>query len=395
MKNVIVIGGGIIGLSIAYKYLTKFPNHNLTLIEKEKQIGLHQSGRNSGVLHCGLYYKPNSLKANLAVSGIKQMTDFCIKNQINHDICGKVVVATNDNEIKVLENLAKRGNLNGLLGLKFLNNNELKKREPYVKAKKALLVPQEGIVDFKGVMKMLKKNIIDLGGNVFTGEKFFNLNLLKPNVINSESNEYKFDLLFNCAGLYTDRVFNILTKQKSPIKIIPFRGEYYKLKNNYMDFVNHLIYPVPDPKYPFLGVHYTRMINGDKEVGPNAVLAMKREGYNNTDFSIFDIIDSVTYRGLINFGLKNFSFALNELKSSFSKKDFIKKAKKLVPDVESHMFKKGISGVRAQAVEPNGNLLMDFKILNYQKQVHVLNAPSPGATASLAIADYILNNYCN
>ena len=391
-KNVIVVGGGIIGLSIAYKYQLKYPKDNLIVLEKESDIGLHQSGRNSGVLHCGLYYKPNSLKAKLAVDGIKQMTDFCKVNEIDHDICGKVVVATNYDEVKALEGLASRGKINGLEKLKFLTKSELKKREPFVVSKKSLLVPQEGIVDYKKVQQTLKQIIISNGGQIMQNEKVICLNSSNKDVLETLKNEYKFDLLFNCAGLHADRIYTKLTKLKPQIKIIPFRGEYFKFKDNYKNYVNHLVYPVPDSKFPFLGVHFTRMINGDREVGPNAVLAMKREGYSNTEISFKDSFDSLTYEGLIKFVLNNFSFSLNEFKSSMSKNIFIKKAKKMIPDVNSDMFEKGTTGVRAQAVERNGNLLMDFNIVKHNNQIHVLNAPSPGATASLAIADYVLNN---
>ena len=387
-KNIVIIGGGIIGLSVAFKYQKKFPNHKVVVIEKENKIGQHQSGRNSGVLHCGLYYKPGSLKAKLAVNGIKEMTDFCKKNQIDHEICGKVVVATNENEVKTLENLAIRGGLNGLKNLKFLNKNELAKREPHVYAKKALLVPEEGIVDFKAVQLKLKDLIIENGGKIIQNQRV--TGLASENILKTNKDEYLFNLIFNCSGLHTDRVFENLTGLKPKIKIIPFRGEYFKFKNNFKNLVNHLIYPVPDPKFPFLGVHFTRMINGDREVGPNSVLAFKREGYKNTDISLHDLYDSLTYSGLIKFVLNNFSFSLNEFTTSLSKNLFIKKAKKMIPDVKSSMFEKGISGVRAQAVQKTGNLLMDFEIVKHKNQIHVLNAPSPGATASLSIADHIL-----
>ena len=392
-KSAVIIGGGIIGLSIAYKYQLKYPEHNVTVLEKEKKIGTHQSGRNSGVLHCGLYYKPNSLKAKLAVSGIRQMTKFCEENKIQHEICGKVVVATNNNESSTLDELAKRGKINGLKGLKFLSERELYEREPYVKAYKSLLVPEEGIVDFKAVQEKLKEKIIENGGNVYKNEKVIGLSNSNQNVVKTTSNKHFFDILFNCAGLHSDRIYTKLTRLKPKTKIIPFRGEYFKFKKDYQKYVNHLVYPVPDSKFPFLGVHFTRMIDGGKEVGPNAVLAMKREGYSNYDINLFDLFETITYEGFVKFVLNNLLFSINEFKSSISKKTFIRKVQKMMPEVNSNMFEKGISGVRAQAIQNNGTLSMDFEILRYNNQIHVLNAPSPGATASLSIADFILKNY--
>jgi len=391
-KKIAVIGGGIIGLATAYKLGLK--GAKVSLFEKEQSFGLHQSGNNSGVLHCGLYYKPGSLKAKLAVEGIQKMVDFCKENQVPYDICGKAVVATNDKESIALDNLAKRGNQNGLTGLKFLKNIELKTREPFVKASKALLVPQEGIVDYKRVMHVLAQKIKENEGEIFTNfsiEKVYET----PDEIKviSKEQEFNFDYLFACAGLHSDRIYKLCTGKKSPIKIIPFRGEYLKFKKEYENLVNHLIYPVPDSKYPFLGVHFTRMINGSKEVGPNAVFTFKREGYKKGSFSIKDSYESLTYKGLQKFILHNFSFAFDEFKSSLFLNDFVKKAKKMIPDVEKHMLEKGPAGVRAQAVSEKGELIMDFSIEKTKRQIHVLNAPSPGATASLSIAEYVIDKY--
>lgn len=392
-NKIAIIGGGILGLSIAYKLQFLKPKSKLFLFEKESEVGAHQSGRNSGVLHCGLPYKPNSLKAKLAVSGIRQMTDFCIKNSINHEICGKVVVATNHNEVKYLENLAQIGAKNKLKGLKFLSNKELSKIEPNVSAKKSLLVPEEGIVDYKHVMDVLLKKIIEKNAKIFLSTEILKID--KNNKILCKNYEGSFDLVINCSGLFSDKNYTRYTGNKSPLKIVPFRGEYYMLKDQYKDIINNLVYPVPDPQFPFLGVHFTRMINNDREVGPNAVLAFKREGYSNKDFSFSDTLENLTYPGLLKFIKSNFGFCLDQLKTSFFSSHFIKKAKKLVPDIDSNMFKKGNSGVRAQAMNNSGNLIMDFKIVRINNQIHVLNAPSPGATASLSIADYILKNYIN
>ncbi|MDA9852233.1 L-2-hydroxyglutarate oxidase [Flavobacteriaceae bacterium] len=392
MKNIAVIGGGIIGLATAYKLGLK--GAKVSLFEKEQSFGLHQSGNNSGVLHCGLYYKPGSLKAKLAVQGIQKMVDFCEENQVPYDICGKAVVATNDKESIALDNLVKRGNQNGLTGLKFLTYSELKAREPFVKATKALLVPQEGIVDYKQVMHILAKKIKENGGEVLTNFSIEKVYETTDEIkVISKEQEFNFDYLFACAGLHSDRIFKLCTGKKSPIKIIPFRGEYLKFKKEYENLVNHLIYPVPDSKYPFLGVHFTRMIDGSKEVGPNAVFTFKREGYEKGSFSVKDSYESLTFKGLQKFIFNNFSFAFDEFKSSVFLTDFVKKAKKMIPDAEKHMFEKGQAGVRAQAVSKKGELIMDFSIEKTKRQIHVLNAPSPGATASLAIAEYVIDKY--
>jgi L-2-hydroxyglutarate oxidase len=394
-KQIAVVGGGLIGLATAYKLLLRHPEISLDLFEKESGPGQHQSGRNSGVLHCGLYYQPGSLKAKLAVEGIQEMTDFCRTHEIDHEICGKIVVASTNQQLATLDELADRGKKNGLSGLTLLSASEIKLREPHVSAKKALLVPKEGIVSYKAVMLKLVKLIEERGGRVH-----FNAFIHKVDnksdgriCLQSGSESYDFDRLVNCTGLYSDRTFKQYTGQKRPLRIVPFRGEYLMLKPEATALVNHLIYPVPDINFPFLGVHFTRLVGGEREVGPNAVLAFKREGYTNRDFSLFDTLDSTTYIGLMQFMRKNFSFALGEFSSSLFVSSFIAKAKTLIPDINESMLVKGTAGVRAQAMDPQGNLIMDFRIAREQNQVHVLNAPSPGATCSLAIASYILDNY--
>lgn len=396
MKEVAIIGGGILGLALGYELNKSSSKYKISLFEKESALGRHQSGNNSGVLHCGLYYKPGSLKAKLALEGIKQMISFCHVNNIDHEVCGKIVVASDEREIELLDDLAKRGNLNGLNGLKFLTNQELKIREPNVKAAKALLVPEEGIVNYKQVMEAMANFIKSDNGEIFLNNKVLGLSNFSENstLLKTEKFEKAYDLIINCTGLFSDRTFTSLTKQKSPIKILPFRGEYMHIADKYKEIVNHLIYPVPDPQYPFLGVHFTRMVNGGREVGPNAVLALKREGYKNTDFSFNDAVEAITYKGFLNFLGKNFKFAIGEFASSISTKAFVKKAKKLIPDIEEYMLTPGgTAGVRAQAVSPKGDLLMDFNIIKENNQIHILNAPSPGATASLSIAKFIINNY--
>ncbi|WP_106793785.1 L-2-hydroxyglutarate oxidase [Aquimarina sp. Aq78] len=395
MSKIAIVGGGIIGLAIAHKLSQLKTVSSVTVYEKEKNVGQHQSGRNSGVLHCGLYYKPGSLKSLLSVQGIREMVSFCREHDISHDICGKVVVATTAEEEKSLEALAKRGHKNGLEGLKYLNNDELQKREPYVRAKKALLVPEEGIVSYKAVMLKLVDLIKQNGGEICTDTKIEKVKSSndKGVVLITDKKEVAYDYLVSCAGLYSDHTFNKLTKESSPLKIVPFRGEYLMFKPELNHIVNHLVYPVPDAKYPFLGVHFTRLIDGQREVGPNAVFAFKREGYNTFSFSAKETFESLTYPGLIRFMKNNFAFSMGELKSSMSSSAFIDKARKMIPEVTNDMFVKGNAGVRAQAISTKGELLMDFNIIRKDRQVHVLNAPSPGATSSLAIAKYIIDQY--
>jgi L-2-hydroxyglutarate oxidase len=321
------------------------------------------------------------------------MTKFCIDHNLPHDICGKIVVATDDREVNLMHDLAKRGAENGLSGLKILDKGQAFKREPYVNAKEALLVPQEGIVDYKEVMEKLAFLIQSKDGFIKTGAKILS-SAEKNNkvILKTEEGDFEFDHIYYCTGLYSDRVYEKVTGKVSPIKIIPFRGDYYKIKSQRDQLVNHLIYPVPDPKYPFLGIHFTRLIKGGREVGPNAVLAFMREGYNFTDFSLKDALDTLTYGGFQKFIIDNFSFTFSELISSLSKSKFLAKAKKLVPNVELNDLEKGTAGVRAQAIDRSGKLVMDFIIEKRGRETFLLNAPSPGATASLAIADYLLES---
>ena len=392
-KNIAIIGGGVIGLAIAYKLSDE--GALVHVFEKEKAVGLHQSGRNSGVLHCGLYYKPGSLKAQLSVNGIREMISFCKTNAIDHDVCGKVVVATSQKETIALDQLAARGNKNGLSGLKYLSSEELKLREPFVQAKKALLVPEEGIVDYIAVMKKMVELTEKNHGRVSYSTAVLSVDQSSDNevVLSTNKDKHAFDYLISCAGLWSDKTYTNLTQQKPPLRIVPFRGEYLKFKGRFEDRINHLVYPVPDAQFPFLGVHFTRMIDGSREVGPNAVLALKREGYSKSSFSLKDSYESLTYPGLLRFVGNNFRFSINEFKSSLFMKYFIAKAQKMIPDVDASMLETGPAGVRAQAISKEGKLQMDFNIIRRGRQIHVLNAPSPGATASLAIASHIIENY--
>jgi len=390
--NIAIVGGGIVGLAIGYK-LQSHRQYNIDLYEKEKQLGLHQSGRNSGVLHCGLAYKPGSLKAKLAVSGIRQMINYCKKHIINHDICGKIVVATSNHHLKLIDDLAERGKMNGLKGLKFLSDNELKQREPFVKSLKTLLVPEEGIVDYKGVMKSMSNNILSSGGNIYLSSKIEKIKKINNKMYININSSKAYDYIINSTGLQADINYKKFSKEKRKMKIVPFRGEYYTLTEGAKKMVNHLVYPVGNPKFPFLGVHFTRMANGDREVGPNAVLAFKREGYKNSDISIKDMVDYLSYPGFLNFVRKNFLFCINEFSTSILKSSFLKKAQVLIPEITSNDIISGPTGVRAQGIDLKGNLIMDFDVIKTNNQIHILNAQSPAATCSLAIADYIIENY--
>ena len=390
--NIAIVGGGIVGLAIGYK-LQSHRQYNIDLYEKEKQLGFHQSGRNSGVLHCGLAYKPGSLKAKLAVSGIRQMINYCKKHSINHDICGKIIVATSNHDLKLIDDLAERGKMNGLKGLKFLSDNELKQREPFVKSLKTLLVPEEGIVDYKAVMKSMSNNILSSGGNIYLSSKIEKIKKINNKMYININSSKAYDYIINCTGLQADINYKKFSKEKRKMKIVPFRGEYYTLTEGAKKMVNHLVYPVGNPKFPFLGVHFTRMANGDREVGPNAVLAFKREGYKNSDISIKDMVDYLSYPGFLNFVRKNFLFCINEFSTSILKSSFLKKAQVLIPEIRSNDIISGPAGVRAQGIDLKGNLIMDFDVIKTHNQIHILNAQSPAATCSLAVADYIIENY--
>lgn len=395
MKKVCIIGGGIIGLSLGYK-LSLLKSYKIDILEKEEQVARHQSGNNSGVIHCGLSYKPGSLKAKLAVRGSALLKEFSEENKIEYDLCGKILVATNEIEEKTLGLVAKNGFKNGLNNLKFLTPKELNKREPFVKGSKVLFVPDEGIISYKMVCESFKSIILNCGGNVYCQTEV-KKGIIRNNktIIVSNNFEKEYDLVINCAGLYSDKIFkNMKVNKKVNNKIIPFRGEYYKLKEEYKGLFNHLVYPVPNITSPFLGVHFTRMINGSKEIGPNAVFAFKREGYKLNQVSISETFESISFKGFQKFIFKNFNFSINELKSSLDKEYFLKQAKKLIPDLNAKMIKsKGLTGVRAQSINYNGDLVMDFEIIKFKNQIHVLNAPSPGASSCLSIADHIIKNY--
>lgn len=388
-QRIIVIGGGIVGLASAFKLGRKFPSARVTVLEKESQVGQHQTGNNSGVLHCGLYYRPGSVKARMAVQGIQEMVAFCRDHGVPHEICGKLVVAVDDTEIERLKNLHERGRQNGLQGLKWLSRGEMREIEPQVAGVAGLRVPQEGIVDYPKVCEALLKKISAQGGKTVMNAK---VTKLRPTsngwVAGTTAGEFEADFLVNCAGLHCDRVSE-LAGEKREVRIVPFRGEYYKLKPERQHLVRHLIYPVPDPQFPFLGVHFTRLIRGGIEAGPNAVLAFAREGYKKTDFNPVDLFDALSFGGLWKFLGRHKRMCWEELKRSFSKKLFCASLQRLVPEVRMEDLETGGAGVRAQAMSSDGALVQDFSLVRGRRALHVLNAPSPAATAALTIGEEI------
>ena len=365
------------------------PKAEIIILEKEPAVGRHQSGNNSGVLHAGLYYKPGSAKAKLAVSGIQEMVSFCRQHKIPHDVCGKLVVATNDSELVRLRALHERGLQNGLQGLQFLEREQMLEIEPHVGGIAALKVPQEGIVDYPKVCTTLQEKIEIEGGRIVTGAKVKTVQKV-PNgwILNTDVGDFESEFLVNCAGLHCDRVSE-LAGEKRVVRILPFRGEYFRIKPDREHLVRNLIYPVPDPVFPFLGVHFTRLIGGGIEAGPNAVLAFAREGYSKSKINLVDLWDAATFPGLWNFLRQHKRMSWEELCRSFSKRRFCESLQKLVPEITSDDLQTGGAGVRAQAMTPQGDLVHDFNFLKRSRALHVLNAPSPAATASLAIGEEI------
>lgn len=389
MYDVIIIGGGIVGLATSLNILKKKPGTNLLLIEKESEISAHQTGNNSGVIHSGIYYKPGSLKALNCRKGYKQLLDFCDEEGINYDLCGKVIVATEKNQVGALETLFERGNANGLSGIKKISKEELYEIEPHVKGIKGIQVPQTGIIDFKEVSIKYAENIQKSGAAINTNEKVTKIIPKKGSIIvETSKGSYESKLLVNCAGLYSDKVAK-MTGQEIDVKIIPFRGEYFKLKKEKHHLVKNLIYPVPDPAFPFLGVHFTRMINGGIEAGPNAVLAFAREGYKKHNINIAELLETLFWPGFQKVAAKYWATGFGEMYRSFSKSAFTKALQKLIPEVQKEDLETGGAGVRAQACNRTGGLIDDFLIYENAHAVNVCNAPSPAATSSLAIGDTV------
>lgn len=391
MKNnsdILIIGGGIVGLATAYRLMNRFPDKSISILEKEAELGFHQTGHNSGVLHTGIYYKPGSLKAINCRAGKQAMEEFCTEHGIDFEICGKVIVATDELEIPRMQGIYERGQQNGV-SCRLISAEECQEIEPHANAVAAIHVPEAGIVNFKQVCRKLGELIEAAGNQVLTSTRLTGLQRRDQETI-AETNrgEFKTTLLVNCGGLHSDRITR-MSGQKPAAMIVPFRGEYYELKPKKHYLCKSLIYPVPDPQYPFLGVHFTRMIDGGVECGPNAVLAFAREGYSKYHINPADLIESVTYPGFLHMTRQHWRMGLGELWRSYNKSAFVKALQRLMPEITVDDLTPCSAGIRAQAITPKGGLVDDFLIQESEAVVNVNNAPSPAATASLNIGTLI------
>ena len=389
--DVIIVGGGIVGLAVALEITKRFPHLRLLLLEKEDRVGQHQSSHNSGVIHSGVYYKPGSHKAKLCVEGARAMIEFCSAHDIPHEVCGKVIVATHPEEFPGLEELRRRGEANGLTGLRMIGFEQLHEIEPHASGLRALVVPSTGITDYAKVCDKYAELIRAQGGSILTSTAVTGLqNLVGEIVVETSGGAFSTSYIINCAGLFSDRIA-CMAGGKPDVLIVPFRGEYYDLIPQRSSLVCSLIYPVPDPQFPFLGVHFTRRVNGTVDAGPNAVLAFRREGYRRTDFSLRDLAASLAFPGFWRMSMKHWRSGLDEFHRSFSKAVFVRALQRLLPELRSEDLIPGGSGVRAQALRRDGTLVDDFQFAHSGRMLHVLNVPSPAATASLVIGRAIVN----
>jgi len=388
--DVIIVGGGIVGLAVALEITKRFPRLRLLLLEKEDRVGRHQSGHNSGVIHSGVYYRPGSQKAKLCVEGAHAMIEFCRTHAIPHQICGKVIVATYEEEFPRLEELRRRGEANGLTGLQMIGPEQLREIEPHASGLRALIVPSTGITDYAMVCEKSAELICVQGGTILTSTAVTGLrNLTDELVVETSGAAFSTTYLINCAGLFSDRIAG-MAGGKLDVIIVPFRGEYYDLIPERSSLVRALIYPVPDPQFPFLGVHFTRRVGGTVDAGPNAVLAFRREGYHRTDFSPRDLASSLAFPGFWRMAAKHWRSGLDEFHRSFSKPAFVRALQRLLPELRAEDLIPGGSGVRAQALRRDGSLVDDFLFVPAGRMLHVLNVPSPAATASLVIGRSIV-----
>ncbi|MFL9836517.1 L-2-hydroxyglutarate oxidase [Flavobacterium sp. ST-75] len=387
--DVIIIGAGLVGLATAYESLKQNPALKVLILEKEGDVAKHQSGHNSGVIHSGIYYKPGSLKAKNCIEGYDSLINFSKEYGVKYDICGKIIVATSQDEVSLLENIYDRGIQNGLQNLEYLSRDEFKEIEPHCEGVRAIKVPQTGIIDYPGLANKIKELFIELGGEIVFSQEVTGITDRNDGItVETFKNEYLTEKLISCAGLYSDKITK-MTNDKNDVIIIPFRGEYYELKDEKRYLVNNLIYPVPDPNFPFLGVHFTRMINGAVEAGPNAVLAFKKEGYNFSDFNFSELMNTLTWPGFRKIVAKYGKTGLGEVHRSLSKTAFTNALQKLLPEIQETDLVPGGSGVRAQACRRDGTLLDDFDIVRNGNVIHVRNAPSPAATSCLSIGKTI------
>jgi len=391
MHDIIVIGGGIVGLATALRIKEQRPALKVLLLEKEKGVARHQTGHNSGVIHSGLYYKHGSLKATNCIRGYEMLLDFCNREGVPYDLCGKIVVATKAEQIPLLKNLYERGLQNGLTKNRMINAAEIREMEPHVNGLEGIAVPYTGIIDYKAVSEKYAELFQKLDGEIRFGEKAINIKNLNTHseVITASGNAYSAKLIVNCAGLFSDKVAQLTQAEEIKVQIIPFRGEYYKIKPEKHHLVKNLIYPVPDPNFPFLGVHFTRMIEGGVEAGPNAVFAFKREGYKRTDINFPELFEALAWPGFRKVAMKYWQTGMGEYYRSFSKAAFTKALQELIPEVQSEDLIPGGAGVRAQACDYDGGLLDDFSIIENKSAINICNAPSPAATSSLSIGQTI------
>jgi (S)-2-hydroxyglutarate dehydrogenase len=389
--NVVIIGGGVVGLAVALEITRRFPHLRLLLVEKEDRVARHQSGHNSGVVHSGVYYKPGSMKARLCVTGAAAMVEFCREHGVAHEVCGKVIVATQAEELPRLEELRKRGEANGLAGLRMIGPEELREIEPHATGLQALVVPSTGITDYAKVCEKYAELISARGGTVLTSVSAQGIRRLAGEiVVETSRGAFSTNALINCAGLFSDRIAR-MAGDNPGVMIVPFRGEYYDLVPERASLVRALIYPVPDPRFPFLGVHFTKRISGKVDAGPNAVFALAREGYRHRDISIRDLSSSLAFPGFWRMARQHWRNGFDEFRRSLSKPLFVRALQRLLPEVREQDLVPGGSGVRAQALTPDGSLVDDFQFLPSGKVLHVLNVPSPAATASLAIGKTIVD----
>lgn len=387
--DVIIVGAGIVGLATALQLKQREPHLKIAILEKEAIVARHQTGNNSGVIHSGIYYKPGSLKAKNCIDGYHLLIDFCKTHQIPFELCGKIIVATTHQELTALDNIYQRGIENGLTGIRYIDTNEIKAIEPNTYGVKGLVVPQTGIVDYKVVANKYAEVFKTAGGEIKFNTKVTGVKATDNNIaIQTTNGNYTCRLIINCAGLYCDKVASF-TIPDLKVKIIPFRGEYYSLKKEKRNLVKHLIYPVPDPNFPFLGVHFTRRIDGEIEAGPNAVLAYQREGYKKSQINFSELFESLTWKGFRKVAAKYWKTGFGEIYRSYSKSAFTSALQKLLPAIRKEDLVPGGAGVRAQACDSEGGLIDDFYIRELPGQIHVLNAPSPAATSSLAIGNTI------
>ncbi|WP_026135428.1 L-2-hydroxyglutarate oxidase [Nafulsella turpanensis] len=389
MYDIIVIGGGIVGLATALQLQKQKPKLRILILEKEKQLAAHQTGHNSGVIHSGIYYKPGSLKARNCFNGYHQLLSFCREEEIPFELCGKIIVATSQEELQPLENIYQRGIANGLNDIKKLQKEELHEYEPHVNGIAGLFVPQTGIINYKRVAQKYAEKLQEGGATILLMHEVRNIRQRSHGTeVITNRGTFTSKLMINCAGLYSDKVAR-MTGQSMDLKIVPFRGEYYELAPEKQHLVRNLIYPVPDPNFPFLGVHFTRMIEGGIEAGPNAVLAFAREGYKKSDINLAELAETLSWPGFQKVAGKYWKTGMGEMYRSFSKAAFTKALQKLMPEIRESDLKPGGAGVRAQACDRDGGLLDDFLILESRGVVNVCNAPSPAATSSLAIGETV------